>query len=464
MFFRKQYIFFRLFLYREFPLFKYIISILVINLIFSLLVKTNVPLLKSKKDISYLLKVLEVPSRSKVGEIKFKAKLLGEVKNINDRIEITRSMNRTLLYCKTIELPWKNISDLNVGSIIIGRGELLEIDLESSFSKFLMLNNYSGIFKMKFISLVDSKEMSPYKKYFYDILDRLFLSSEVKALYQAMLFGDKSGLSLSLERNFRNLGLSHLLVVSGFHVGLFFFISSFVLKNIFKLFRGIKKFVSLNLLVDFFSLLITLAYCSLVGFKASCLRALLATFCFVFYKNLGYRATFIHLLSIYFLCFILFNYNLILTLGVKYSFLALIGIMYASFFKLKNKILNYIIVSAFACTFTSLLTLSVFGSYNIISVFTNIVFSPLFILLICKIGFLIIALSLISFDLAKLLVGLIERLILSLFEILNYFASIQGLEIKTANISFYVYFWSLFTIFIFMNYHFAKKYRLKYNI
>lgn len=458
---KKGYIFAILLLKREIPLFSYLIVTIFYSVISFSFLYPKSKLINYNRDISYLLKVVETPNRNKSGEAKFKAKILGEVKSKENAIVVREEIWDLYLYCKAIELPWKNISNLNVSAILIARGELLELRDGTNLSNFIDSNEYNGVFKIKFVSIIRNSNSYDY---FKRKIDHIFSSSEVKALYKAILFGDKSGLSLKLEKMFRNLGLSHLLVVSGFHIGVFFFISSSVLIKFLRYFSFIKYHLSLNLLADIFSFLVTLAYCMLVGFKPSCVRALLSIICFIIYKNLGYRSSFLHLISIYFLCFLTFNNNLLLSLGVQYSFLALIGIMYASFLKIKNKALNYILVSVFACTFTSILTLSTFDSYNLLSILTNIAFSPLFILLICKAGFFFLLVSILSLDLAKLFGSFIEMIVLQLFNILDFLSSIKSFEIKSMEVSSDIYVLSFILFFIYINYFLIKKYRLKYNI
>ena len=51
-------------------------------------------------------------------------------------------------------------------------------------------------------------------------LHELGLSDEAIALAQGMLLGDKSGLSSEVVSAFRTAGMSHIMAVSGLHVGI----------------------------------------------------------------------------------------------------------------------------------------------------------------------------------------------------------------------------------------------------
>ncbi|MDE5774384.1 MAG: ComEC/Rec2 family competence protein, partial [Muribaculaceae bacterium] len=51
-------------------------------------------------------------------------------------------------------------------------------------------------------------------------VDRTMLSTESKAVIKAIIFGNKSGLSYNQKRQFSDAGISHVLAVSGMHVGI----------------------------------------------------------------------------------------------------------------------------------------------------------------------------------------------------------------------------------------------------
>lgn len=63
-------------------------------------------------------------------------------------------------------------------------------------------------------------------------LQELGLSSEAQALAQGMLLGDKSALPMEMIRDFRTAGMSHILAVSGLHIGIIMSVIWMLLKPV----------------------------------------------------------------------------------------------------------------------------------------------------------------------------------------------------------------------------------------
>lgn len=90
-----------------------------------------------------------------------------------------------------------------------------------------------------------------------------FTEGETEGLCSALLLGNKSLLSDSLKRDFRVLGVSHILAVSGLHLSILFALADFLLRK-FQL--PLKVRCILLLLIIFF-------YMTLCGFSPSVVRA-----------------------------------------------------------------------------------------------------------------------------------------------------------------------------------------------
>ena len=100
------------------------------------------------------------------------------------------------------------------------------------------------------------------KKEVNDHIENL-LSDRAASMVNALLLGDKSGLSASVRRDFQTLGLSHLLAVSGMHLAVLFGSWSFLLIKL----RIPLKARSLILFP------LTLLFCALCSFSLSVMRA-----------------------------------------------------------------------------------------------------------------------------------------------------------------------------------------------
>lgn len=466
MILRKNLIFYYLFLKREFPLFKTLILGFLISLSFSLVFNNNYTYFKNSNDISLLIKVINIPNRNKVGEISFIGSVYGEIVNNEDEIKLKYFKNSYKIYCKAIELPWKNIINLEKNSLIIARGKLNNFQSLSSgnFKNYLKTKSISGFFKIKYSAINNKTNDFSLKLRFQNSFNNLFSSSEISSLFHAMLLGEKTGLSKKLEFSFRKLGLSHLLVVSGFHISLIFFLFRESIRFLLRRIYILKYYFSLNLLSNLLALFIVLIFCIISGFKPSALRAFLAILAYCFYERLGFKANLIHLLSLYLLFFTLFSSNLFNELGVQYTFLALLGIAFGSAFKINNKIIQYFIVTSFATAFTSVLTLMVFNKFSLFAFISNALLSPILIILICKSGLILLILSEINLSITKLISYFLEIVILNLIDVIKLMAEFEFLNISYPSLVGCLYLLIFIILTISYLYYFIRIYRLKYNL
>ena len=113
---------------------------------------------------------------------------------------------------------------------------------------------------------------------------------------KSLFLGMRSSLSYKAQITFSSLGLYHLLVLSGLHIGFlgasFHFLGLFVIKLAYSL-RLIspKVFLILACLVHFFVCGLLILYSSLVSFSAPIQRALLSYFLFSLYSLLSVKTT-----------------------------------------------------------------------------------------------------------------------------------------------------------------------------
>lgn len=141
----------------------------------------------------------------------------------------------------------------------------------------------------------------------------------VKALCLGCLFGDKSGFSSDVIEDFSYSGMSHLLAVSGLHVGVVFAIISFIL-------LFFKRLIS-NVLLRIISLIFLWGYILLVGFPPSAIRAAVM-FTLMVVSGLLRRDSFgWHSLSVAALFLLLYDSRLLWDLSFQMSFLAAAGIL-----------------------------------------------------------------------------------------------------------------------------------------
>ncbi len=101
------------------------------------------------------------------------------------------------------------------------------------------------------------------RKAILDIIDKDFITDHAPYI-KALLIGDRSGLSYDDSQVFRNAGISHIIVASGFHLAV---LVGIVMATIMFLFRCRRNTASI------FCIAFVFAYMAIVGFTPSIMRA-----------------------------------------------------------------------------------------------------------------------------------------------------------------------------------------------
>jgi competence protein ComEC len=154
--------------------------------------------------------------------------------------------------------------------------------------------------------------------------ERLFASGLPKdraALAVSLLLGDKSDLDEDVKLSFSVAGLSHILCVSGLHIGLIIFIFDYFLKYIHLL--GFRGWVLRRVLL----IVIAWTIAFIVGCTPSALRVALMLTLTIITDMTVYRSDRINMLFVTAFLLLLFNPLLLFDIGFQLSFLAVFGIM-----------------------------------------------------------------------------------------------------------------------------------------
>jgi competence protein ComEC len=195
------------------------------------------------------------------------------------------------------------------------------------------------------------------------------------AFITALILGDKSLMPDSFNNLFRRAGISHIIVVSGYHVALFLGIISSILSKL-----------NLNKKKSFFVILFFLIFFSIMtGLSASVIRASIMNIFSQMAILFGRKKSPIITLTATATIMIFLNTKILTNdLGFQLSFLSTIAIYYLVpvFQKLFKKLPDFLgfkeafIVSlscyllTFPCVFLS------FKSFSVVSILTNILISP----------------------------------------------------------------------------------------
>lgn len=241
------------------------------------------------------------------------------------------------------------------------------------------------------------------------------MSGDELDIVKAILLGDDDTLDPELKASYSSAGVSHILCVSGMHVGVIFMIINFLLKPL-DLFRGSKIVKSIIII-----LLIWL-YAHITGLAPSVTRSA-TMFSFVAIGQLLQRNTNVfHSLFASMLILLVINPLLLFEVGFQLSYLAVAGIVLfqpklAAIYHCKTRIGNY---------FWELLTVSVAAQLGT---------SPLSIYYFAKFPnyFILSNLSVIALSFVVILTG-VALLPFSLLPFAaRYLSALLSLEIKLMN-------------------------------
>ncbi len=190
--------------------------------------------------------------------------------------------DRPLIRCRAVELPWRNSAELRAGDGVIVRGELVATKRPLnpfSWEGWLFRRGIAGELKVRWVSTPHPAVAHPFatlKERTWALLAERYGDRRGAALFLSMAFGTRDILSAYLEGAFQRLGLTHLLVVSGYQVSLVFVTVSLCIRYLSALILpGFRVRAFLPLLSFAFSAV----YVLYVGLEASAVRALIAAAC-----------------------------------------------------------------------------------------------------------------------------------------------------------------------------------------
>ena len=145
-------------------------------------------------------------------------------------------------------------------------------------------------------------------------IDALF--GDTAPLYRALLAGDRSGMDAGLLLAMREIGIVHILTVSGMHISILGFVLSWVLKRL-----RVRGFLRQILVLGCVGV-----YALAAGFSPGTARAYIMMFIRENSKRTGAKYDPLTALAIAFLALTLFRPALVFTLAFQFSFLIVLGI------------------------------------------------------------------------------------------------------------------------------------------
>lgn len=202
------------------------------------------------------------------------------------------------------------------------------------------------------------------------VIDSIF-DAEAAPVAKGILLGDTSSINDDVTSAFRSAGISHIVAVSGLHIG---FLGA-VLIWLFGIFRINKK------LSFFLEILILYLFVQIIGAPSSAIRALVMITVYLIFKLTDRRTDTLIVLSTAFLVVLILSPLSIFQMSFQLSFAAVYGIitigdLLSRCFK-KKKILSLAAVSIGASSGVSLFAARFTGTVAVYSLLGNLLVVPL---------------------------------------------------------------------------------------
>lgn len=215
------------------------------------------------------------------------------------------------------------------------------------------------------------------------------LSEDSAAFVKALVTGNDNDLSYLQSNDIRTSGVSHLVVVSGLHLGI-------ICGSIYKLLRKLKVPTRVNCIITSFTILLVIFVCGL-GFSVQ--RAVIVYLIFLIGRFFGILSNSLNSLSIAVCVIIMFSPYSIGSVSFLLSVSATFGLIVLSpklesfidYDKVKNRILNksakFVVKNTCIAVSAAITTMPIliyyFGGVSVISVVTNLLLTAVVTVVLC---------------------------------------------------------------------------------
>ncbi|MBZ4663151.1 MAG: internalization-related competence protein ComEC/Rec2 [Caloramator sp.] len=322
----------------------------------------------------------------------------------------------------TFKLYFDNNKNLSVGDEIIFTGTVItDINYNKIFSK--NINAYLKVIEFKKIGTKRNFFISLYKMSDNFKRNLIKIDKEAGAIINGFLSGDTEGLEEYTKDVLRELNLSHIVAVSGSHLGILALFTVILFSSNFK--------------VRYFALLFfTYSYIVLANFSHSAVRAFIMILFVTLAQTLKKYPNSLNILVTTFIIMTATNVYIIYDIGFILSIVSTFGIIILTPV-LKQKMDKRIAINLSAFIFSMPIILFLSGYVSIFSVITNLFVSYLvaFITIFSLITFIIF--SLVKSQMILYAVLILGNLFIKLLNIL-----------KWININLYIPNYSLYMLFI----------------
>ena len=346
----------------------------------------------SSADTSYLVRVADL-RYPKVGAVQFTGYVLGSFQSaeadlpesgLPESLGLHRATQqfvplRTpyLAKFRGIHLAWRNANFLENETLITVRAKLSPVVLKYPWSFDAHLHRH-GILAVGSADLISEPLSDPLleKRFSSDL--SLQYRNEAHGILWSLAIGSRDAVSQNTERIFRNLGLSHALVFSGFQVVLVGGLTQLLARYLLTFFlRSLRA----DIIASFLGLLAAVILTSLSGWEPSGIRAVLALL-YLTSTNLfcGSATSSLQRLSTGVIGISLIFPGAMFEPGVQLTFAALLGLII-------SPAAGFVVPAICATMFTSFVALFWFGQWAPVALVLNPLVAPLLTLTGCLLAY-----------------------------------------------------------------------------
>lgn len=309
--------------------------------------------------------------------------------------------------------------------------------------------------QLSFLSFLQLRALQ-YRENLLSVLRTQDWSTQYYALLSALALGDKSYLNADIRQNFANAGVSHVLALSGLHLGILYTLLFFLFS------LAPKRILHNDLYVVCYHVFLLIAlwsYAFITGLSTSMLRASLMLSIYTFANIVYHDKNPLNTLALSALIILLIAPFSLWDIGFQLSFMGVFSILlfYKQCYRLGGRWLRYRLFSYLWGT-TSVgicsqlgvipIILYAFGQFSFSFLLSNLLVIPLVSCILYGVVFLFLVHS---FSFLSTIIGWFISVCLSLmFSILNFFSTHESLSAHHYEISLAQVF--LLYLFIFCTY------------
>lgn len=367
-----------------------------------------------------------------IGENSFLVKVVGEprhrfpgVVEIPFLLQGSSFDGGTRMLCRGVDLPWRNVSALKGGEIVVIKGavsKLAEAEWPFSYNATLRRRGFSATCKLRYVSHVLSVEPDLrllLRQRLVQRVKEILGDTERAGLFLSMAIGIRDVISHGTEEAFKRAGLAHLLVVSGYQVTLVYYTLLSLIIRILLLVPHVYRSGMLPSIAQGISLGGAILFVMLVGVDGPSLRAASAVLFVTLARTLERGGGLLNGILVSLLVVALVWPGSYFEPGVQLTYAAMLGICLGSASETGSNFGKYLACCFYATLASSCIALFWFEQLSIAGFILNPIVAPLASVVACNLGFLALALALTPVDVS----GWVLKIVAWFLEIVSSFVT-----------------------------------------